>query len=126
MTESWSAQSTPGSIGRLRRAVSDFAAEAGVATTRLGDVQLAVSEALTNAVVHGYRGAEDGEISVRAKASGKVFEVVVEDRGVGTRPRPDSPGVGVGLPMIAQLTTESDVSPRRGGGTVVRMTFPLG
>jgi serine/threonine-protein kinase RsbW/stage II sporulation protein AB (anti-sigma F factor) len=54
------------------------------------------------------------------------LEVVVEDEGGGTVPRGDSPGIGVGLPLIATLAAESSITGRAGGGTVVRMTFPLG
>jgi serine/threonine-protein kinase RsbW/stage II sporulation protein AB (anti-sigma F factor) len=124
VTGSWTAPAAPQSVGRLRTAVVQFAAAAGFPREALGDVRLAVSEALTNAVVHGYREGATGEVSVRARlhrAGG--LEVVVEDTGIGLAPRLDSPGLGIGLPMIAALTAASSVTARAGGGTVVRMTF---
>jgi serine/threonine-protein kinase RsbW/stage II sporulation protein AB (anti-sigma F factor) len=124
VTARWTAPAAPASVGRLRTAVVQLAAEAGFPREALGDVRLAVSEALTNAVVHGYREGATGELSVRvqiARAGG--LEVVVEDTGIGLAPRLDSPGLGIGLSLIAALTADSSVTARAGGGTVVRMTF---
>ncbi|MBI5104947.1 MAG: ATP-binding protein [Solirubrobacterales bacterium] len=127
MTERWSAPAAPASVGRLRNAVGTFARQAGLPSGLVGDVKLAVSEALTNAVVHGYRGGSPrGELVVRAALRARHLEVVVEDGGVGMAPRPDSPGMGVGMPLIASLAEESSVKRRAGGGTVVRMRFPRG
>ena len=39
-------------------------------------------------------------------------------------PRPDSPGLGVGLPLIASLTEALELVNRADGGTEVRMSFP--
>jgi serine/threonine-protein kinase RsbW/stage II sporulation protein AB (anti-sigma F factor) len=122
MTERWTAPAAPASIARLRNAVGAFAKEAGFPQDRVADVKLAVSEALTNAVVHGYRDGK-GELEVSACTRARRVEVKVQDRGVGVRPRPDSPGMGIGLPMIASLATESDISARKGGGTTVTMLF---
>jgi serine/threonine-protein kinase RsbW/stage II sporulation protein AB (anti-sigma F factor) len=123
----WTAPAAPASIGRLRAAVVQFAADAGFSREVLGDVRLAVSEALTNAVVHGYRDDAKGELSVCARlARADRLEVVVEDDGIGLQPRLDSPGLGIGLPTIATLAAESTVTTRAGGGTVVRMTFARG
>ena len=122
MTERWTAPAAPASIAQLRNAVGAFASEAGLPQDKVADVKLAVSEALTNAVVHGYREGE-GELEVSARTRAARLEVKVQDRGVGVVPRPDSPGMGIGLPMIASLATESDISARKGGGTVVTMFF---
>jgi serine/threonine-protein kinase RsbW/stage II sporulation protein AB (anti-sigma F factor) len=125
MTQRWTAPAAPANIARLRNAVGAFAQEAGLSRERAADVRLAVSEALTNAVVHAYREGAEGELEVSARKQARRLEVTVQDRGVGVRPRPDSPGMGMGLPMIAALATESDISARQGGGTVVTMHFAL-
>src|SRR4051794_7426882 len=106
MTADWTAPAKPVSVGRLRNAVVAFAEEAGLARGTLGDVRLAVSEALTNAVVHGYREGHTGELEVRARMRRGTLEVTVEDRGVGPAPRSDSPGMGVGMPLMASLTSD--------------------
>ena len=40
-------------------------------------------------------------------------------------PRTDSPGLGLGLPLIAQMTESLEVHDRAGGGTEIRMAFAL-
>jgi anti-sigma regulatory factor (Ser/Thr protein kinase) len=123
VVERWSAPAAPASVGRLRTAVVGFAEEAGFSRKALADVRLAVSEALTNAVVHGYREGATGELRVRARTRAGSLEVVVQDSGIGPKPRLDSPGLGLGLPLIAALTSDSSVTTAADGGTVVRMTF---
>jgi anti-sigma regulatory factor (Ser/Thr protein kinase) len=49
--------------------------------------------------------------------------VVVRDWGTGMRPRPDSPGLGIGLPTIASLANVFDVEAADGVGTLLRMHF---
>src|SRR5205814_1061351 len=85
---------------------------------RLGQ---AVSEAATNAVVHAYADQpEGGTVAVEAGIDDDVLWVKVCDQGRGMRPRPDSPGLGLGLPLIAQMTTDFEVHEGDAGGTEVR------
>jgi serine/threonine-protein kinase RsbW/stage II sporulation protein AB (anti-sigma F factor) len=49
--------------------------------------------------------------------------IVVEDYGSGLTPRPDSPGLGLGLPIIAQVADDFEVSDLGHTGTRVRMGF---
>lgn len=93
----------------------------------LHDIRLAVSEACANVVVHAYADApHDGtlEIAVRLGEPRKL-EVVVRDHGRGMKPRPDSPGLGVGLPLIAALSTALELGTGDDGSTEVHMTFDL-
>jgi len=91
----------------------------------LHDVRLAVSEACANVVVHAY-AETDGllEVSVRPTPD-RMLEIVVRDHGRGMGPRTDSPGLGVGLPLIAALTTALEIGTASDGATEVRMTFAL-
>src|SRR5689334_21717410 len=86
-----------------RVCVIDLAQRAGVPAQAQHGVRLAVSEAVTNVVVHGYRDLPPGEVTVRAEAEDAHLRVVVSDDGVGLAPRADSPGAGLGLPLIAQV-----------------------
>jgi nitrate/nitrite-specific signal transduction histidine kinase len=49
--------------------------------------------------------------------------VTVSDDGVGMMPRLDSPGLGVGLPFIADTADTLDIGSTEGGGTELRMSF---
>jgi hypothetical protein len=92
----WSRLADPASVAALRSAVCDFAAGAGM-TECLGDLRLAVSEAVTNSVVHAYReDRQRGQVSVTANLRDGCLEVVVADEGTGYRPRLDSPWTGCG------------------------------
>jgi anti-sigma regulatory factor (Ser/Thr protein kinase) len=115
--------STPSGVGAMRREVADFAGRAGMSHDGIGDIQLAVSEAATNAVVHAYRERE-GHLRVSAYVDGTELIVVVADTGSGLAPRPDSPGLGLGMPLMASVTTRFSVV-SRGQGTEVHMAFAL-
>jgi anti-sigma regulatory factor (Ser/Thr protein kinase) len=115
--------STPSGVGAMRRDVAAFAQRAGMNEDGVGAVRLAVSEAATNAVVHAYRETE-GRLKVRAHVDGGELVVVVGDTGSGLAPRRDSPGLGLGMPLMASVTSRFQVV-SRGAGTEVHMAFAL-
>jgi serine/threonine-protein kinase RsbW/stage II sporulation protein AB (anti-sigma F factor) len=68
-------------------------------------VALCVSEAVTNAVVHGYRDRADADAAIELHAweqDGGLC-VVVRDFGQGLAPREDSPGLGLGMPLMSSM-----------------------
>jgi serine/threonine-protein kinase RsbW len=91
----------------------------------LDAVRLAVSEAVSNVIVHGYRESGNGAFTVAVEWEGGELCVTVRDTGCGMQPRMDSPGAGLGLPLIANLAETFTVIAPPGGGTEVRMTFSL-
>jgi anti-sigma regulatory factor (Ser/Thr protein kinase) len=111
----------PSSVAQLRRAVVDFATELGFEDT--GPIALAVSEAATNAVIHAYRDGEPGDIRVVACEEADRLVVVVRDYGQGMMPRADSPGLGLGLPMISPMVSDLQIEAADGAGTLLRMHF---
>lgn len=111
----------PESIPDVRRAVVAFAEAHGADDPQA--IALAVTEAAANAVVHAYRNEPPGDVRVVACAKLGQLEVVVRDWGSGLRPRPDSPGLGLGLPMIASLATDISVEAAADTGTLIRMHF---
>ena len=119
------APAEPASVPLLRRKVVGFLAAHDVCSDRAEDIRLALSEALSNAVLHAYRDAPDsGDLEVRAVRDDGSVEVVVRDCGSGMAPRPDSPGLGLGLPVIAQMTDRYEIEqPETAGGTAIRMRF---
>jgi anti-sigma regulatory factor (Ser/Thr protein kinase) len=115
---------TPQGVGAMRRELAAYAQDAGLDVEGIGNVRLAVSEAATNAVVHAYRGAEDGELKVVAYVGDGELTVIVSDTGLGLAPRSDSPGLGLGMPLMASVTTRFRVV-SNGPGTEIHMAFAL-
>lgn len=123
----WSVTATPEQISVLRREVAAYAQRVGITDGRIGDVRLAVSEAATNAVLHAYRDREPGEIRVQAFVlDDGCLRIVVEDDGFGPLPRPDSPGIGLGLPTIASVADAVELSAGASAGARLSMTFATG
>jgi serine/threonine-protein kinase RsbW/stage II sporulation protein AB (anti-sigma F factor) len=111
----------PGAVGRARQAVAAFAERHRLA--RAADVALAVTEAVTNAVVHAYRDGAAGQVRVVACARDDGLLVVVRDYGCGMQPNPTSPGAGLGLAVIGALAGEMNIERPDEGGTRVRIRF---
>ena len=124
---SWTAPASALSVAQLRQAVVDFAYEHGVPEPCLSDIRLAVSEAVSNAVVHAFRGRADGTVIASVTTGDSAWvEVLVTDDGTGMAPRDDSPGLGLGLPLIRHLTDQFEHRrPPDGVGTELWMRFLL-
>ena len=114
----------PDAVPEARRSVSRWLRGLSVDVSMSADIELAVSEACTNAVLHGYRGEVSGDFRVCAESMDGVVCVTISDDGGGIVPRSDSPGLGLGLPLIATLTDRLEIRAGAGGtGTVVSMRF---
>jgi serine/threonine-protein kinase RsbW len=90
----------------------------------LSDIKLAVTEACTNVVIHAYPDGE-GPMEVQAEFGENELSVVVRDEGRGVMPRADSPGLGLGLPLIATLAESLELGTGEDDATEVRMTFRI-
>jgi anti-sigma regulatory factor (Ser/Thr protein kinase) len=117
----------PQSIAALRRAVVDFARSHGVSALVCDDVALAVSEALSNVVLHAYADrAEPGDVRARTWMQGDALHVAICDEGTGMVPRTDSPGLGLGLAIMGRLASHVRIESREDmPGLRVHMTFAL-
>ncbi|MCW3038395.1 MAG: ATP-binding protein, partial [Solirubrobacterales bacterium] len=112
------------SVPRLRGELAEWVRARGMDDEHLAAVRLAVSEAVTNAVMHAFIDREPGTVAVEAVTGRDTLEVRVTDDGCGMGPRPDSPGLGMGVPMIGKLCATVDLGEGPGGtGTEVRMVF---
>ena len=123
----------PENEGFARVAVSAFAVQLDPTLDVLADVKTAVSEAVTNAIVHGYAGAPGGIVTVAAALRDDgVLEVAVIDKGKGiadiaqamqpfftTQPEKERSGMGFSVmqTFMDKVTVESEL----GQGTAVRM-----
>jgi serine/threonine-protein kinase RsbW len=99
---------TPPGVGALRRAVEDLATRCGMARDDVNAARLAASEAASNAVVHAYR-KRPGILRLEGHVEGDQLHLVIADDGDGLAPRTDSPGLGLGLPIIAQMSEHFEI-----------------
>jgi serine/threonine-protein kinase RsbW len=113
----------PASVPRIRAEVVAFSERH--ARSRPAEVALAVTEACANVVRHAYRDGDSGEMRIVACARRDGLVVVVRDYGCGMRPHPDGAGLGLGIPLIGQLTRAFEIETPEEGGTRIRMRFPL-
>jgi anti-sigma regulatory factor (Ser/Thr protein kinase) len=97
--------------------------EAATPDPPLKDVGLVVSEGVTNAVNHAYVGDEPGDVRIQVAFLEEELQVTIEDDGKGMTPRPDSPGLGLGLPLIATVSERFDSRTQPGGGTRLCVWF---
>ena len=117
-----------------RAAVAAFVSQLDPGVTELADIKCAVSEAVTNAIVHGYRDDEGtGSITITVSIlSGRAVKIEVKDKGcgipdVGQARQPlfttDAAGErsGMGFTVMESFTDAMKVTSKVGKGTVVTM-----
>jgi anti-sigma regulatory factor (Ser/Thr protein kinase) len=120
----WTLPAAPAAVGQMRRQAAAFASAMGADDAMTHAVALAVSETVTNVVLHAYAGMEPGSVGVRCRVDGERLVIEVLDEGVGVAPRADSPGIGQGLAVVGALARSLEIGPRTDGpGTVVTMSF---
>jgi serine/threonine-protein kinase RsbW len=109
---------------QARRAVVDWAQSHVEDRAVLSDIALAITEATTNVVLHAYRDQDEpGLVTIQAEEYEDHVCFYVRDEGSGLAPRVDSPGLGLGLGLIAQVADSADVRAPEDGGTEVVMRF---
>lgn len=117
--------------GFARSAVACFAAQLDPTVEELGDIRTAVSEAVTNCIVHAYPNAY-GVISLRCRIlKDYVLDIVIKDKGVGIenieqarRPMFTTGGSdrsGMGFTIMESFMTSFRVTSAPGKGTTVHM-----
>lgn len=129
-------ESLPQNESLARTVVAAFIAPLDPNVDTLMDVKTAVSEAVTNAVIHGYRG-KSGEIELDMTLEDNVLSIIVADRGVGiadiaqameplyTTMSPDMERAGMGFTVMESFMDEVKVVSRPGQGTTIKMVRNL-
>ena len=114
----------PASVASLRTSIAAIAEAHGADEERIDAVRLAISEAVTNAVEHAYPDG-GGEVHVTATVLLGQLLVVVADDGCGLHHANESPGLGLGLPLIAVHADRCVLATPAMGGVQVEMRFDL-
>ncbi len=114
-----------------RAAVAAFAVQLDVTVEELSDIKTAVSEAVTNAIIHGY-SERKGVVSVRCRIVEQELEIQVKDDGCGIRDveqarqplytgLPDDERSGMGFTVMETFMDDLQVESVEGEGTTVTM-----
>ena len=119
-----------------RNVVAAFALPLGPTLSELSDVKTAVSEAVTNCIVHGYRGGE-GWITLVCRTEGASLHPEISDSGRGIddlekaltpfyTTLPEEERSGMGFTIMQTFMSEFSVLSETGKGTTVRMSKQFG
>ena len=118
--------------GFARVAVAAFMTQLNPTLEEVADVKTALSEAVTNAIIHGYEGAVK-KIVIRCRILEQTIEIEVEDQGVGIEDVPkameplfttkgDCERAGMGFSFMEAFMDTLEVISAPGQGTRVKMT----
>lgn len=134
MKLTFDAKSENESLARV--AVAAFITHLDPTLEEMADVKTAVSEAVTNAIIHGYEKGE-GTVYISCRLQGDLLEVKVEDEGRGIEDidraleplfttKPEKERSGMGFSFMEAFMDELEVISAPGEGTCVMMKKKLG
>jgi len=123
--------SQPENESFARVAIAAFAVQLSPTVSEIADIKTAVSEAVTNAIVHGYEGTR-GMVTLRAAIDDRLLTVEITDQGRGIRDvqqamepffttHPEQERSGMGFSVMQTFMDELQVTSAPGEGTSVRM-----
>ncbi len=114
-----------------RVAVAAFVSQLDITIEEMADIKTAVSEAVTNSIVHGYEDTM-GSIDIECTLNGRTTEIIVTDKGKGIADiakareplyttRPEMERSGMGFTVMETFMDEVEVVSELGVGTTVTM-----
>jgi serine/threonine-protein kinase RsbW len=114
----------PENLALARLALTGVGTIAGASEGTVADLKLAITEACTNSILHGYPNGTAGQLVVRLRSAGDAIEVEVEDNGIGfdpsttdANPRRDD-GQGMGLMIIRSLMDSIEIESDETGSRI--------
>lgn len=134
MTVQFSSRSENESFARVT--VAAFISRLDPTMDELTEIKTVVSEAVTNAIIHGYNNEPDHLVTISCTISGNQIELVVKDEGVGIQDidealkplytsKPELERSGMGFTIIENFMDSMKVESSLGEGTTVKMTKKL-
>jgi stage II sporulation protein AB (anti-sigma F factor) len=114
-----------------RSVVAAFIAQLDPTIDELADVKTAVSEAVTNAIIHGYE-CQNGHVSIVARIMERTVEIVITDSGKGIEnielarqplytSKPELERSGMGFTVMETFMDTVEVESVPGAGTTIRL-----
>lgn len=118
-----------------RTAVSAFISQLDPTVEELYDIKMAISEAVTNSIIHGYSNGE-GKIVIRCSYEDREVTIVVNDQGQGIKNVEEAmtplyttsleeERAGLGFTVMQSMMDSIEVSSKLGSGTTVKMKKSL-
>lgn len=126
--------SLPENVGLARVAVASFISQVDLTLNELEEIKVAVSEAVSNAIIHGYQNSGRGTILIEAFRSENKLILIVEDKGQGIADikramepaySTDPERMGLGFVFMKSFMDKVEVESKVGQGTKVIMTKNL-
>ena len=128
--------SRPENEGLARVAVAAFCTQLNPTLEEVSDLKTAVSEAVTNCIIHAYEGKVQ-KIEVRCRMQGRIIWVDVIDKGIGIEDistamepmfttKPEKDRSGMGFTFMEAFMDEVNVESQVGDGTTVHMKKTIG
>jgi stage II sporulation protein AB (anti-sigma F factor) len=119
-----------------RVSIAAFLTKLDPTIEELTEIKTVVSEAVTNAIIHGYENRSDGIVTIRAWISGHTIEIEVEDEGIGIpnleearqplyTTKPELERSGMGFTIMENFMDEIEIITGVNKGTKVRMVKHL-
>ncbi|WP_339076473.1 anti-sigma F factor [Clostridioides difficile] len=113
--------------------VASFAAKLDPTVDELVDIKTAVSEAVTNAIIHGYEEDSSKFVFLRCEIEGNTIKIIVEDEGYGIEnvekameplytSKPELDKSGMGFTVMKSFMDDVEVSSVKDNGTRIEMT----
>ncbi|MFF2090172.1 anti-sigma F factor [Paenibacillus sp. NPDC058174] len=130
MTLTFSARSENEAFARV--AIASFVSQLDPTLEELNDLKTAVSEAVTNAIIHGYDSDPAGKVTIEASIEGDSVSIIISDNGHGIEDldlarqplytsKPELERSGMGFTIMENFMDRFDVSSDLGGGTRLSM-----
>ena len=118
--------------GFARVAIAAFVSQLDPTLEELSDIKTAISEAVTNSIIHGYENRNEDIIKIEAIISGNEVTIIVEDFGVGIKDvekareplytsKPELERSGMGFTVMESFMDSLEVISNEGKGTKIIM-----
>lgn len=122
--------------GFTRSVVAAFCVELNPTLDEINDIKTAVSEAVTNCVVHGYEG-QGGIIEINVALEGNTVHIEIKDNGVGIKDinaarqpffttKPEQERSGMGFTVMESFMDSLEISSNENRGLIVKMSKSIG
>ncbi|MDR3186749.1 MAG: anti-sigma F factor [Christensenellaceae bacterium] len=120
----------------VRSFIAAYATRCNPSLEVINDIKTAVSEAVTNAIIHGYENQIENDICINAEISDNILKVSITDTGIGIidiiqamtdfyTTKPSEERSGIGFRIMSSFMDSLDVRSVHGSYTTVTMTKKL-